>query len=120
MGSILKRALRYAFSDYVSDYDSLLKRAGLVSLELGRQRAVAIETYKSLNGLAPKFLADIFKTLVNVYRTRQSNQLCVPSVKSTHFGLHSIRYLSAKIWNTLPNDIVMQDTLTGFNSSIMN
>ena len=53
MENILKRALRYAYSDLDSSYESLLERAGLTTLEIHRIRAIAIEIYKILNGLSP-------------------------------------------------------------------
>ena len=50
---ILKRALRFAFQDYTSPYEDLLKRAGLFTLEEGRLRGFLCELFKSKNGLAP-------------------------------------------------------------------
>ena len=120
MEGILKRALRFAYCDYSSDYESLLKKANLVSLELNRQRTIAIETYKALHGLSPSFLVDLFKVYSSVYNTRQNNQLCVPSVKSTHFGIHSLKFLAAKIWNSLPSEATNQVTLKGFKTCISN
>ena len=83
MECILKRALRFTYSDYLSEYLSLLSKAGLVSLELQRQRTVAIETYKVLNGLSPVYLSDIFTVNNSTYSTRQAGRLKVPTVNST-------------------------------------
>ena len=60
MENILKRALRYAYNDFDSTYESFLERAGLTTLESHRLRVIAIETYKILNGLSPDFPLDVF------------------------------------------------------------
>lgn len=104
MECILKRALRLALSDYASDYETLLAKANLVSLEIQRQRTLAIEIFKAKNGMSPQYLTDIFVTNKNSYNTRQKDNLHTPVVNTTHYGLHSIQYLAAKIWNQLPRE----------------
>ena len=118
MESILKRAVRFAFSDYVSSYESLLYKANLTTLEVNRQRNIAIETFKILNGLAPEFLRDLFSTNNSRYNTRQCNNLMVPTVKTTTYGIHSIKYFAVKIWNELPKETVLSENLKDFKMKI--
>ena len=42
------RALRCVFLDFESDYETLLDRAGLPTLELSRKRAILMDVYKNL------------------------------------------------------------------------
>jgi hypothetical protein len=118
MESILKRALRFAFSDYVSSYESLLYKAELTTLEVNRQRNIAIETYKIMNGLAPEFLKDLFITNNLRYNTRQCNNLKVPTVRTTTYGIHSIKCFAVKIWNSLPKETVLSKSLKDFKMKI--
>jgi hypothetical protein len=118
MECILKRALRFAYDDYVSSYDVLLDRSGLTTLELHRQRLMAIETYKIKNGLLPDFLQDLICVNNTGHNTRQSNKLKVPTVNSTYYGLHSFKCLSVEIWNCLTAETVVQPSLKTFKTEI--
>ena len=120
MECILKRALRFTYSDYSSDYVSLLTKAGLPSLELQRQRSMAVETFKILNGLSPVYLCDIV-TLNNIsHNTRQACRLKVPTVNSTTYGLHSVKCMAVKIWNELPREYINSDSLKSFKICMEN
>lgn len=94
--------------------------ANLASLEIQRQRTLAIETFKAKNVMSPQYLIDIFVTNKNRYNTRQRDNLYIPVVNPTHYGLHSIQYLAAKIWNQLPRDFKDVDTVSNFKMNILN
>ena len=64
------RALRFVFSDYTSDYSTLLNTANLPTLEISRLRSLAIEVYKATNGLAPDYICNIFKSTTHKYSLR--------------------------------------------------
>ena len=51
--------------------------------------------------LNPEYISDLFIPNSNSIQTRQHSNLdiIVPHVKTTSYGLHSIRYIAAKIWN---------------------
>ena len=59
MEKILKRALRCALDDKTSDYNILLQKANMSSLELDRLRSIGLEVYKILNNLNPLYLSDL-------------------------------------------------------------
>ena len=50
------RALRFVFLDFESDYETLLDRAGLLTLELSRKRAILMDVYKNLLHESPAFM----------------------------------------------------------------
>ena len=66
-------------------------------------RYLCIEIYKSLNDLSRSYMNDIFSRNVSLYFARRP--LSVPRVKQRTFGLKSMRYEGAKIWNHLPESI---------------
>ena len=58
---ILRRSLRLAMDDFDSSFSDLLAKAGMTSLETGRQRTLVTEIYKALNHQnGPKFIKHIF------------------------------------------------------------
>ena len=46
--------------DYASDYYDLLKKADVPVMKIMALRFLAIEIYKCINGLNPKYLNDLF------------------------------------------------------------
>ena len=116
MEAVLKRALRCALEDKESDYDKLLAKANLSSLEAVRKRAIAIEVYKTLQNQNPVYLNKFITVNNNRYNTRQP--LFVPRVSTVKYGQRSLRYMAPKIWNSLPEDTRQQPTLDLFKRSI--
>ena len=55
------RALRFVFDHHESDYEDLLSRANMPSLELGRLRGLCTEVFKCINNLAPQYMCDLFQ-----------------------------------------------------------
>ena len=96
MEKIQERALRFVYRDYDTTYhDDLLHKAKLPTLELGRERSIAILTYKILHDQAPNYLKD----LINCNR---NSKLYLPSHKSTKHGINYFSNLAPRIWNSLP------------------
>ena len=105
MERIQKRALSIVFSDFDADYDELLNRMETNSILQTRIKRIAIEVYKSINGLNPSYLRSIFEIRNIPYVLRDSSRLDQPLKQTTNYGLRSINYLGSKIWNTLPMHI---------------
>ena len=57
----------------------------------------------ALNNEVPEALQELFKNATNqhYYNTRgvYPNKLNLPQVRTTHYGLQSVKYKSAKAWN---------------------
>ena len=68
MEKIQERARHSVYSDYDTTYHDLLRKAELPTLELGRERSIAIFTYKILHDQAPSYLKD----LINCDRINQN------------------------------------------------
>ena len=111
---IQERVLRFLHDDYESDYLTLLKASGLVSMEIRRMRYLRIEIYKTLNNLNPGYMKDIFQVQQSAYSTRRPYNIKVSRVNQTTFGTRSIRYEGAKIWSHLPNSLKSAETLEIF------
>ena len=60
MERIQKRALSIVFNDFDADYDELLNKMETNSILQTRLKRIAIEVYKSINGLNPSYIRSIF------------------------------------------------------------
>ena len=96
-------ALRILFADYNSSYTELLGRVGTTTLLIQRLRLIALTVFKSLHGLNPPCLNDMFTPKQVPYRMRDSSLLEQSRCRTTTFGLRSISYIGAKLWNDLPS-----------------
>ena len=68
------RALRFVFLDFESDYETLLDRAGLPTLELSRKMAILNDVYKNLTHQSPAFLWNSYKPMLINYSLRNTLQ----------------------------------------------
>lgn len=60
--------------------------------------------YKSLNGIGPNYLSDMFQqyTPARTLRSQRRNLLVTPTVETKH-GETAFSYYAAQLWNTLPD-----------------
>ena len=73
-----------------------------------------------MKGLNPEYISHLFIPNSNSIQTRQHSNLdiIVPHVKTTSYGLHSIRYIAAKIWNDTPRSFKKVNSVDDFKSLI--
>ena len=115
---IQERALRFIYNDSDSSYENLLEKSQLPSLRLRRLRSMAIEVFKIINKQTPVYLHDLVTIKKSSYSFRYNNTVNIPRVNTTRYGLHSLRYGAAKLWNELPNDLREGISLNNFKSLI--
>ena len=101
---IQERALRILFDDYTSSYTDMLEKAGTATLLIQRLRLITLTVFKSLHGLNPPCLNDMFTPKSVPYFLRDSSVTEQHRSRTTTFGLRSISYIGAKLWKDLPND----------------
>ena len=74
----------------------------------------AIMAFKSLNGLTPEYLTELFfnRSDVTEYLLRDSvNKLAVP-LPRTNFLKNSFSYSGEVLWNSLPSDLQQAESLS--------
>ena len=118
MERIQERALRFLYSDHSSSYTELLEEYGAGTLELNRLRVTCTEIYKTLNGIAPSHMQNLFVMNQSQYSSRQPLNLHLLRVNQTTYGLNSFRYAEVKLWNSLPEDIKSSENLTTFKQLV--
>ena len=113
---IQKRALRFLFNDYESDYEHLLVRANKPTIEVRKLRNLATEIFKTLNELNPIFMKDIFE--LNTRRDVSDCRLLVQYQRTKRYGTNTLRSLGPKIWNSLSTEIKNAGNLIVFKEMI--
>ena len=58
-----KRALRFLFDDNKSYYKTLLMKANEPTMTVQRLRYLCAEIYRTVNGLNPSYMKNVFKKL---------------------------------------------------------
>ena len=99
------RALRIVFSDYTSSYEELFNRVQSSTLHMIRLHCIAAEAYKCINNISPVYLRDLVEIKQSNYTFRYQNTAKLPTVRTVTYGRRSFRFESARVWNSLPNDI---------------
>ena len=107
------RALRIVFNDYISSYESLLNKVNLPTL-----RCIATETYKCINNMSPEYLRDLVELKQTKYSFRYENTVKIPTVRTVTYGQRSFRFESARVWNSLPNELRTATSFRGFKGLI--
>ena len=67
---VQERALRFLHNDHASSYNDLLLKSQRCTMHVHRLRAISIEIFKTLNGLNPSFMKDIFQVRSSNYSSR--------------------------------------------------
>ena len=117
--NIQKRTLSIALGNFHQDYDSLLCSANLTTLDIIRQKCIILEVFKSIKGINPPYLNNLFNRVKSRHTTRFSvNGVVVPTVKTVNFGKHSIRFYGASLWNGLSPELKGIDNLKYFSSKL--
>ena len=94
--------------DFISTFQQLLEKDGVVIIHHRNIRLLATEMYKVLNGIASLSMSVIFGykngTVDNVSsNTRLACKFYNPvKPKTPNYGLETLRHLAPKIWNILP------------------
>ena len=115
-----QRALRFKVTDdYSSSYEKLLNDTNTSTMAIKRRKSCT-EIFKSLNIFNTPYMKDLFHRNVSTCSLRSSNDLLVPRVNQTTFGLRSIRYEGAVMWSHLPKHIKTVENIATFKKFIRN
>ena len=117
---IQERALSFITDDYSSSYEKLLNDSNTSTMAIKRVQSLCTEIFKSLNNLNAPYMKGLFHRNVSTYSLRSSNDLLVPRVNQTTFGLRSVRYEGAVMWNHLPKHIKTAENIATFKKLIRN
>ena len=111
-------ALRIAYKDMTSDYDTMLLRDNAVPIHIRNLQLLMTEVYKTKWELNPSFMKEIFVEKRSPYGLRGCHDLLLPQMRTTCNGLETISFRGCRLWQALPNDIKQSETLSSFKRRI--
>ena len=125
INNIHYRALQIVYRDYNSTFKELLVKDDSRSIHHKTLHILDTEIFKVTQGSAPSFMSDIFIINDNISRgnvssnTRQASMFYNPfNLKTTHFGLETLRSIGPKIWDILPGIVKNSGSLQIIKSRI--
>ena len=117
-----KRAARIIFQvDFSSPSQSTFKEMKWLDIPNRVVYHTCIMVYKALNGLAPEYIADLFKNTSDIHsRNLRSvdNELLRISHSRTSYNERPFSIVGAKRWNLLPLDIKLSSSLNAFKTTL--
>ena len=96
---IHERALRIVYKNNVLSFEELLELDKSFKIHHRNIQSLAIELFKIKNNLSVSIMNDIFQPRVVRYNLRSQIYFTRPDVNSEHFGISSLRYMAAKVWD---------------------
>ena len=81
---------------------------------------VLLLTYKALHGLAPSYIRDLLHLYVPSRSLRSSDDvlLQIPRSRLVSCGDRAFAFSAPRLWNNLPRELRLCDSLAGFKSSL--
>ena len=113
-----ERALRIVHRDYDNTFEELLSLDNSHTIYQRNLQKLAIEMYKVLNDLSPRFMKKLFPFSTNNYNLRHKKIFKTENIRTVHYGIETISYWGPKIWESLPCDIKYSDNLQIFKKKI--
>ena len=104
-----------------------LKRSKVIRSELGwqtlqerRNKFKAVMMYKTLNGMAPKYMEDMFSQHTGnlTYNLHASCKIVALPQPKTDYYRNSFAFTGAKLWNSLPNDLKEVNSIEAFTRKL--
>ena len=106
INSIHDTALRVAYQDYKSMFLQLLQKDNSVTIHQRDLQVLATEIFKAKNDLTPEIMKEVFELKEPSYSLfSKRNYFVGGNVKTTHYGIQSIKYLGPKIWDLILDQI---------------
>ena len=103
-------------SSYVAPADELIEKLNWPTISEIIKRDTVTMVYKSLNGLVPMYLSNIFSrnsTRDTIYLRNSENDVRVPLFKTAN-GQKSFAYRGAHLWNNLESKVKKAPSLFVF------
>ena len=112
------RALRLAYNDHMSTFESLLQRDNYVTIHGRNLQLLAAEMYKLRNGLAPKIVEDLFPLREINYNIRGCNVFKSSHANTVYYGKETLSFRGTKTWSLVPAEIQNSPSLKIFKGKI--
>ena len=104
INNIRERALRLTYKGNQSSFKQLLEKDHSVTVHQKNLHVLVTEIIKVKSNIAPNIMKDVFELKKTPYNLRSDpNHFTCRNVKTTYYGLLSIKYLAPQIWEMQEN-----------------
>ena len=103
---------------HVSSFEKLLELDKLLNIQQRNIQSLAIEHFKTKNNLSVTIMNDIFQPRAVSYNLRSQIDFTRPNVNSKHFRISSLKYMTAKVWDMVPNDMKNVNYIEVFKNNV--
>jgi len=110
------RALCALKNKSTSDYDALLLDCDAVNIHTKNLKLLLIEIFKSIHGLGPKIMHNMFTAAQSKIKLRSGHTLNLPLyVKyNSAFGVNTFEFRAVSTWNKIPSSVKSLEDLSSF------
>ena len=117
INKIHEKSLRLVYNDNVSSFNKLLDTDKSLTIHDRNLQELAIEIFKVLNGLSPKFMEEVFSVKRNI---KFCSKFIFNSrnIRTVLYGTETISYIGPKLWQMIPSDIRDSKTAQEFKRKI--
>ena len=114
-----ERALRLTYKENQSSCKELLEKDHSVTVHHKNLQVLVTEIFKVKKDLAPDIMKDVFELKEPPYNLRSElNHFTRRNVKTTYYGLSSIKHLAPQVWELVPQSFKKCNTLNEFKTKI--
>ena len=105
INKIHERVLRLVYQKNLS-FSELLELDSAVTLHERNLQVLITEIFKVKNNLSPEIMKQVFdfREPYNNLRS-ETNQFRRKNIKTTHYGIQSVKFLGPKIWAMVPQNV---------------
>ena len=119
INKIHEGALRLAYQNKNLSFSELLELDNAVTIDQRNLQVFATEIFKVKNNLSPEIMKQVFDFQESYYNLRsKTSQLRMENIKTTHYGIQSVKFLGPKIWAMVPQNIKNCKSLQEFKKLI--
>ena len=119
INKIHKRGLKVIYREEELSFDQLLTMDNGITVHTKNLTTLLVEVFKTLAGLNPSFMANIFVPKHTNYNLRSANVLEILKARSITYGTNSFTFQAYLLWNSLPDDIKNETSVIKFKRKLI-
>ena len=106
ISKVHERALRLVYQNKNLSFSELLKLDNAVTIHQRNLQLLAKEIFKVKSNLSPEIMKQVVDFQEPYYNLRsETTQFSRANIKTTHYGIQSVKFLGPKIWAMEPQNI---------------
>ena len=106
-----ERALRIFYNDNVSSFEDLLQRDQSISIHQRNIRLLGIKLYQTRSNISIHIMNELLEQGNIICNLRSQTYFATGPISTVNNDLKRLRYLRPKIFNIMPPDIKILETL---------